>query len=303
MIELRRAGPHSLGVVRPLASISFLALCLAGMARAAELPPGAKRAGFVITAEGGVEGGTQVMRYDADGRPLDGSARPSASRPSSAQGPRPAGATSVVESAPAAPSSAKTGATELRTADGRKVPFTMEGQGNKTVDGAVDFNASLKKASKSSDIMEKKFDTTMAPIGKEQVYSRNNLLTLDTWHGRYDTFGRKKSDIAVEDTLGATVRQKETVEVKSIDRTTSAVNGSKAQVKDWENRMGVDTNARYTGVKSSWQEKLNGAPKTVNQLSMQDINRYQFRRNQSSDPGLPVVKPGSDTVKSTGAPK
>lgn len=29
-------------------------------------------------------------------------------------------------------------------------------------------------------------------------------------------------------------------------------------------------------------------------LSMQDINRYQFRRNRSTDPGLPVVSPGGN---------
>ena len=39
------------------------------------------------------------------------------------------------------------------------------------------------------------------------------------------------------------------------------------------------------------------------QLSMQDINRYQFRRNRSSDPGLPVVKPGSDDVQTKGGKK
>jgi hypothetical protein len=148
--------------------------------------------------------------------------------------------------------------------------------------------------------MEQRFDTAMSSIGKDQVYSRNNLVTLDTWHGRYDTLGRKKADIELKDTLGASVRPKDTVEVKSVDRIKSAVSGTKAEVKDWEERMGVETNAKFTGVRSNWQGKLNPDPKTVDQLSMQDINRYQFRRNRSSDPGLPVVKPGSDDVQSKG---
>jgi len=35
----------------------------------------------------------------------------------------------------------------------------------------------------------------------------------------------------------------------------------------------------------------------LQELSMQDINRYQFRRNRSDEPGLPFVRPGSDQVQ------
>ena len=249
--------------LRPRISIPVLLAVSALTLSAAERPPGAMKAGVVITAEGGIEG-TQVYRYDADGRPMEGT--PTKSR--------------------------------VMTA------FTVEGKGiGKGVDGAVDFNAGLKKASKSSGLMEQRFDTAMSSIGKDQVYSRNNLITLDTWHGRYDTIGRKKSDIELTDTLGAPVRPKDTVEVKSVDRIKSSVSGTKAEVKDWEERMGIETNAKFTGVKSNWQGRLNPAPKTVDQLSMQDINRYQFRRNRSSDPGLPVVKPGSDEVQTKGVKK
>ena len=261
------------------------------------------KAGVVITAEGGIEG-TQVYRYDADGRPMEGT--PTKSRVIT--GLRPAGsAPAVAANAPsAAPSPAPAPAPKqsIKTADGRTVPFSVEGKGiGKGVDDAVDFNAGLKKTSKSSGLMEQRFETSMSSLGKEQVYSRNNLITLDTWHGRYDTIGRKKSDIELTDTLGAPVRPKDTVEVKSVDRIKSSVSGTKAEVKDWEERMGIETNARFTGVKSNWQGRLNPDPKTVDQLSMQDINRYQFRRNRSSDPGLPVVKPGSDDVQSKGIKK
>ena len=34
---------------------------------------------------------------------------------------------------------------------------------------------------------------------------------------------------------------------------------------------------------------------------MQDINRYQFRRNRSTDAGLPVVPVGTDQVKTIGS--
>lgn len=288
--------------MRPRVSIPLLLTLSALALPAAERPPGGIRAGVVITAEGGIEG-TQVYRYDAEGRPLEGT--PAKSR--SLAAPRPAGATPVAAgSAAASPSPVPAPAPQqaIKTADGRNVPFSMEGKGiGKGVDEAVDFNAGLKKASKSSGLMEQRFEKNMSSIGKEQVYSRNNLLTLETWHGRYDNIGRKKSDIELTDTLGAPVRPKDTVEVKSVDRIKSAVSGTKAEVKDWEERMGIETNAKFTGVRSNWQGRLNPDPKTVDQLSMQDINRYQFRRNRSSDPGLPVVKPGSEDVQTKGGKK
>jgi hypothetical protein len=269
---------------------------------AAERPPGGIKAGVIITAEGGIEG-KQEYRYDAEGRPLDGTptkARSSQSgRPLGFVGKAPVESSPDRAPAPSAPAPAPQQA--IKTADGRTVPFSIEGKGlGKSVDEAVDFNASLKKASKTSGLMGERFEAGMSSLGKDQVYSRNNLITLDTWHGRYDTIGRKKSDIELKDTLGAPVRPKDTLEVKSVDRIKSAVSGTKAEVKDWEERMGVETNAKYAGVRSNWQGRLNPDPKTVDQLSMQDINRYQFRRNRSSDPGLPVVKPGSDEVQSKG---
>ena len=270
-------------------------------AEGAQRPAGGVKAGVVITAEGGLEG-TQVYKYDAEGRPLDGT--PAKARSSNPL-PRPAtgGAAAAPAPAPAASAAPKVDQT-IRTADGRTVPFSVQGEGTgKGVDGAVDVNAGLKRASKASGLMEQRYEAGEAPIGKEQLYDRNNLVTLDTWHGRYDTLGRKKADVELTDGLGAEVRPKDTIEVKSVARTNSTANGAKAEIQAWEERMGVTSDDRYAGKKSDWQTRLNPAPKTIEQLSMQDINRYQFRRNRSDDPGLPAVKPGSDAVRNTGAAK
>jgi hypothetical protein len=266
----------------------------------AERPPGGIKAGVVITAEGGIEG-TQVYRYDAEGKPMAGT--PAKSRSANPL-PRSSSAGTVAPSptasAPAAPKVDQT----IRTADGRTVPFALQGAGTgKELDGAVDVNAGLKRASKASGLLEQRYEAGTAPIGKEQVYNRNNLVTLDTWHGRYDTLGRKKADIELTDGLGAEIRPKDTIEVKSVARKDATANGAKAEIKAWEERMGVVSDDRYAGVKSDWQGRLNPSPKTVEQLSMQDINRYQFRRNRSDEPGLPAVKPGSDAVKTTGGVK
>jgi len=83
-------------------SISVLLALSASMLAAAERPPGGMKAGVVITAEGGIEG-TQVYRYDADGRPLDGTPP----KPRSNVAPRPAGSAQSAPSDSSAPAAGK----------------------------------------------------------------------------------------------------------------------------------------------------------------------------------------------------
>ncbi len=253
--------------------------------------------GYTVTAEGGIEG-KQVIRYDADGKPIEGNVPLPMSKASRAIQP-PAGEVvpksteKAANVSPAAPDSA------MKTKDGRKLPFALEGGGVKRVDNDVDFDSSLKKVSKTSNLIEKRFETSQAPIGKDMVYSRENLLTLDTWHGKYDTIGRRRSDIKLEDTLGATVRPKDTIEVKSIEKVSSSVTMTQAEIKGIDGRMTTERNSSYEVKGQSAADRL--APKSIDQLSMQDINRYQFRRNRSDEPGMPFVKPGSDQVQTKGS--
>jgi hypothetical protein len=107
------------------------------------------------------------------GKPL----RPSGSRPLGFVGKGPAEGPSAAHAPAPAPAPAPN--QTLKTADGRTVPFSLEGKGmGKGVDDAVDFNSGLKKASKTSGLMGERFDAGMSAISKDQVYSRNNLLTL-----------------------------------------------------------------------------------------------------------------------------
>ena len=91
------------------------------------------------------------------------------------------------------------------------------------------------------------------------------------------------------------LKNKNLIEVKSVERQTAELSGRLAEVKGIDTRLPNDKNSRYDVTPSSPSDRV--ISKTVDQLSMQDINRYQFRRNRSDTPGLPVVKPGSDEVQ------
>jgi hypothetical protein len=287
-------------------TIAFLALGAAGwlcLATAAEKP---KVSGYTVTAEGGVEG-TQVIRYDAEGRPID---------PNGPMAPKTTiGGTRPVDRVPgpttsgagtAKPEATNAGPQDMVTADGRRLNgFSMSGKnpfsnGNKEVDPNVDVNSALKNAAKGSNLIEKRYDTKTAELGGDRPYSRENLITMDTWSGKFDTFGRKKAEVDLVDSFErGNAQEKNLIEVKSVERPTSPWARRTADVAGWDERLTTESNSRYNVAPLLAADRA--APKSVEQISMQDINRYQFRRNRSTEPGLPVVPVGTDKVKTKGS--
>jgi len=273
-----------------------LILCLGcGVELSAQAKPENPRlAGFTASSEGGVEG-KQTIKYDENGKIIEADVVGPVPV-SSPKMPRALPAVSNQESPKPIPQSS-TVSSGMTTSDGRKVPFAVSGSGGaKQVDSSVDFNSALKNTTKMSNLSEKKFDTNKAELNSDRPYSRENIITFDSWHGKYDVYGRKKADVEVVDTFDrGELKSKNLIEVKSIDRQTATWSGKVASIPGIENRLPNDKYSRYDVAASSPSDRV--IAKTVDQLSMQDINRYQFRRNRSDTPGLPVVKPGSDEVK------
>jgi hypothetical protein len=257
-------------------------------------PENPRLAGFTATSEGGVEG-TQSIKYDENGKVIEANVvgQVPISRPVVPSN----GPVILNSEAPKSASSGPTVSTGITTSDGRKVPFSLSGNGgSKQVDSSVDFNSALKNTTKMSNVADKKFDTNKAELNSNTPYSRENIITFDSWSGKYDVYGRKKAEVEVADTFDrGELKNKNVIEVKSIDRQTAEWSGKVATVQGIETRLPNDKNSRYDVKPSSPSDRV--ISKTVDQLSMQDINRYQFRRNRSDDPGLPVVKPGSDEVQ------
>lgn len=274
----------------------LLIFCLnCGAALIAQTKPANPRlAGFTATSEGGVEG-TQTIKYDENGKIIEANVvgQIPISRPVV-----PVSKPVVVNSdSPKPVSQSPNVSSEITTSDGRKVPFAISGNGGtKQVDSSVDFNSALKNASKISNVGEKKFDTNKADLNSNTPYSRENIITFDSWHGKYDVYGRKKAEVEVADTFDrGELKGKNLIEVKSIEQQPAEWSGKVASVQGIDNRLTTEKNSRYDVTPSSPSDRV--ISKTVDQLSMQDINRYQFRRNRSDAPGLPVVRPGSEEVK------
>lgn len=282
-------------------SIVSLALLAGVVAHAQQKPPAPKLTGYRVTAEGGVEG-TRTIRYDENGRPLDGQPLPEAARPlpdnptlsrpaPDATGPAPRAATPVAAPEPRG----------LRTADGRPLPFSVTGAtGPKTVDESVDADAALRDFGRPNDLLSQRFPANQVDLTLDDRFSTARTVTLGTWGATFSSLGSRRADIALRDTLGAEVRSKDTIEVRSVERANSPWSRRAAEVRGWDERAGgpaelAERRVDEASLAGSFARTKAAArlPRGLDQLSMQDINRYQFRRARSTEPGLPVVRPGS----------
>ena len=192
----------------------------------------------------------------------------------------------------------------MTTADGRPLPFQVTGASGKTVDGSVDADSALRDFGRPSDLLENRYPTTMADLTTDPRFSTSQTLTLDRWNTRFSGLGSRRADIELGDTLGAEVRSKDTVDIKAIDRPTSPWSRVTAEPSNWEERVGAPWDAGQRRVdrdevSTMGTRAVSGEARRLEQLSMQDINRYQFRRARSDQPGLPVVNPGAEGVRST----
>lgn len=276
----------------------------------AQTPPdktGVKVTGWKVSAEGG-EQGAVTYHYDEHGRPIRGTPSPTEAARAPGQG----GAPRAAE-ADRSPESGETAvlprrSTTLLTEDGRALPFQLSGQGGvKTVDETVDADSALRKLTKGSDLLARRYEAGRVDLAQDERFSTSgNVVSLGRWQAGTSALNGQRSEIELTDTLGAEVRPKHLVEVRALERPTSPWAHRVAQPAGWDARL---EGAAALGERRVDREELvtmgtraNAFPRnpgSIDQLSMQDINRYQFRRSRSTEPGQPVAKPGSDTIERT----
>lgn len=282
---------------------TLLALLLIASNVLAQSAPAPKLTGFKVTTEGGVEG-TRTYRYDDQGRPVEGTPRSETNVPGAAgavTAPRQPSVTTNPQVAPTGSNSQ-----QLATADGRPLPFNVAGAtGPKTVDGTVDADSALRNFARPSALGEQRFETQRADLTQDPRFSTAQRVTLDRWTTRFSTLGAQRSDVILENSLDANVRNKESIEIQALEQPTSPWSRTTANPTNWEQRIGesAEMGGRRVAreeISTMGSRALSGDARRLEQLSMQDINRYQFRRARSSEPGLPVINPaGQGGVRQT----
>ena len=132
--------------------------------------------------------------------------------------------------------------------------------------------------------------------------SFSKRIKIEEWPSRYSPFGGKR--FTTSDTLGlikkrVPLRQELPLE----QRIRSDVNLDSTDTVE-----GLSHETRFTSVatvefRDAYYAKLNQRMdewmEKVNNLSLRDINRFQFRRGRPAEPGFPVQRAGSNIIEST----
>jgi len=288
-----------------ISRIPFVCLAFIGTAAFAQNAPdksAVKVTGYRVSAEGGEEG-TITYRYDENGKPIDGAPRPTVDGKTL---PVPDRTRTPSDSKPNGTPDKPTGNQPLQSSDGRPLSFQLTGKsGLKTVDPTVDADSALRALTKSNDMLDKNYQAPKVDMLRDSRFAtEGNAVSIDRWQGKFSTMGGRIAGIELVDSLDATVRPKNLIEIKSVDMNTADWSGRIAQPNHWDDTMGgeAEISAQRVAPNSlaaTVAERNTNArsPRNYDQLSMQDLNRYQFRRARSTDPGIPVGRPGSDTIQ------
>jgi hypothetical protein len=117
---------------------------------------------------------------------------------------------------------------------------------------------------------------------------------IKEWDKHFSPLGSKRAPIRLGDE-----KEKKRFEVEVLERKTIDFEMSKwnEQIADLHKRAGIDLDdkAQLTADRKLYNMMLQDAPhyrELAQELSVRDLNRFQFRRNRSGE-GVPVQKAGS----------
>lgn len=236
----------------------------------------ARKGGYTITVEGGEEG-TRTVHYSGNEKPASNRTSPAAPVP--LRGPMPAAP------APEPPESS---------------PERRKGSWEKRIDDASEVESPLNRVTKREDILsERRFDRRGAEhFNPDEKFDSRDPLAYGRWDGAAKSFGKSRAEnVDFSDMFETQQVEKKRVFYGTRDREPYSRDGEKADVRGWTERFPNTRNDRFSDPEkgSSLRDRVADGYKLLTQVSMQDINRFQFRRSHSDVKGeLPVGKIGGD---------
>ncbi|MBR5621932.1 MAG: hypothetical protein IKW49_01965 [Opitutales bacterium] len=175
------------------------------------------------------------------------------------------------------------------TKDGRKMPFYLTGKNYD--EGEVDPSAGLKDFMRINENYGNSLDRESYDLERNEGYS--NIISMKEWHSKFSSLGAKRSQRyeGTAERFSERFDSPETLERKILDNSLMWTRSRESQITVNESLARRLAEKYTTGSKSGNYDVRLPAPGERTGLSMQDINRYQFRRSHSTESGLPVVQP------------
>lgn len=126
-------------------------------------------------------------------------------------------------------------------------------------------------------------------------------MPITRWHGEFSSIGQRRSSISVRETNQKNMVKPQIVPMNRLNRKTAPQNGRVAFVRNFDHvrenkKVEKFRDARVVNV----QEAARAAPtreKENKEVSMRDVNRFTFHRNQYEEGPVRVQQPGSGESK------
>ncbi|MDA7757441.1 hypothetical protein N8920_06035 [Opitutales bacterium] len=124
----------------------------------------------------------------------------------------------------------------------------------------------------------------------------NNRIRIEEWPSKYSPFGGKRFIAKNNDRL---IRKR--IDVKTLpskfplDERRSGLGNERIMESDLTNHTAAASSVEFRdAVYAQLDRRVDDWMNKVNNVSLQEINRYQFRKGRPSDPGFPVQQAGSE---------
>ena len=123
-------------------------------------------------------------------------------------------------------------------------------------------------------------------------------FSVNEWPNRYSSFGGRKFPMQNKKTWGSERFDTKIIENElSSNQKFASENYERVSNFDVGNRNPAAASIEFRdAVYAELDKRVDDMMNNVNNMSLRDINRFQFRKGRSSEPGFPVQKAGSKNV-------
>ena len=133
--------------------------------------------------------------------------------------------------------------------------------------------------------------------------SYSKRISVEKWPSTFSPFGGRRFPLAGKKSLGGERVPTSQLEIKTpLNQSFASANWERVSQSSLGERSAATASIEFRDAYyAELDKRVDNWLEKVNNMSLRDINRFQFRRNRPSEPGFPVQKAGSETLPAPSA--
>ena len=133
--------------------------------------------------------------------------------------------------------------------------------------------------------------------------SYSKRIGVEQWPSTFSSFGGRRFPLAGKKSLGAERVPTSQLEIKTpLNQSLASANWDRVSQSSLGQRSAATASIQFRDAYyAELDKRVDNWLEKVNNMSLRDINRFQFRRNRPSEPGFPVQKAGSEALPAPSA--